>query len=121
MHFYCFGDIVQNQWLHCFRAILEEVALVFDDFAGHFHQGFVAALQAFQKPACLLQVVSQEGVVRAVVSPLDQAGVAAVDADARRNVRIEFHPPAPILLADKNVRNDIFCSVCSHSLAGKGL
>ena len=78
-----FGNIVQYQWLHGFFALLQETALVLNDLRSNLHQGFVAALQALDEPACLLQVIAQIGVVVTGVGATYHRRVLAVDPDFR--------------------------------------
>ncbi len=66
------------------------------DAGGHFEQGLVAALQALQEPARLLEMIAQEGVVRAVVRALHEPRVVGVDSQSRRCVGVELHQPAPL-------------------------
>ena len=66
---------------------------MFYDFAGDLHQGLIPALEALEKPASLLQVISQVGVVRAAIRALDQAGIIVVYPQFRGDVRIEFGLP----------------------------
>ena len=47
------------------EAIFEEATLMLDDVGCYFQQRFIAAHQAFDEPASLLQVVFQIGVVTA--------------------------------------------------------
>ena len=67
----------------------------------------MAALQAFEEPAGLGQVVAQKDVVPAVVGPLHQARVAGIDAQPRQGVGIQLHPPAPVDLLDHHVGHDV--------------
>ena len=107
MHVHCLRDVVQHQGLHRLLAIGQEVLLHFDDLGGHLEQGVVAALQAFEEPAGLGQIVAQKDVVRAVVGALHQARIARVDAQPGQGIGVQFHPPAPVDLLDHHFGNDV--------------
>ncbi|MNE42825.1 hypothetical protein D3C80_1369740 [compost metagenome] len=98
---------MQYQGLHGFIAKIEEAALVLDDLGGDLHQGFIAALQALDEPARLLQLVAHEGVVGAGIGTAHQAGVLRVDAQARHGFLIEFDQPAVVVLAHDDIGHDV--------------
>ncbi|MCY1414672.1 hypothetical protein D9M71_301290 [compost metagenome] len=83
VHAHGFGNVMQHKRLHGFIAKVQEAALVLDNLGGDLHQGLVAALQALDEPACLLQLIAHEGVVGAGVGAAHEAGVLRVDAQAR--------------------------------------
>ncbi|MNI39846.1 hypothetical protein D3C85_1184320 [compost metagenome] len=103
-----FSDVVQNQRLHGFVAVLQKTALMLDDLGSYFHQGFVAALQALDEPAGFLQLIAHEGVVGAGVGATDETGVLGVDAQARYRFLIQLDQPALVVLAHDDVRDNVF-------------
>ena len=121
MHLHQFGYLVQDQGLHGLGTVFEEVALMLHDPGGHFHQCFIAAVQALEEPACLLQVIPQIGVVGAAVGPFDEAGIIAVDTQFWRDIGVELHHPAAVFLADKHVGYHILGTVLTHRLARVGV
>ena len=106
VHADCFSDVVQYQRLHRFVSIVEKILLVLNNLVGDLQQGFVAALQAFDKPACFLQALAQKSVV-AVLAPGSKRRVIGIHPDARCSFRIQLHAPAAVVLADKYVRYDV--------------
>ena len=58
MHVHGRGDIAQHQRNHGLVSPVEKGLLAFDDGGRDFEQGFVAAVQAFDEPARLLQVIA---------------------------------------------------------------
>ena len=79
MHVHGFSNVMQYHWPHGFFTFFEEVLLARDDFTGDLQEGFIAAEDAFNKPAGFLKVTFQVCVVRAVISPFDQIGVAVIN------------------------------------------
>ena len=58
---------MKHQRLHPFITFFKEVYLEFNDFGCDFEQSVIATLQTFDKPACFLQVIFEEGVVSTAV------------------------------------------------------
>ena len=54
VHAYGLGNVVQYQRFHGFITIFQKSSLMLDYASRHFHQSFIPALQAFQKPARFL-------------------------------------------------------------------
>ncbi|MND78441.1 hypothetical protein D3C81_1563220 [compost metagenome] len=107
VHAYRLGDVMQDQRLHCFVAVIEEAALMLDDLGGDLHQGFVAALQALDEPAGFLQLIAHEGVVGAGVSTADKPGVLRIDPQTRHSLLVELDQPAIAVLAYDHVRHHV--------------
>jgi hypothetical protein len=118
VHLERLGDVAQNQRFHRLFAVLEEVTLDLDDARGHPQQGVVAALQALDEPARLLQVVLHGHVVGTVVGAPYQVGVLGVDPQPRRGLRVEFDPPLVVVLVDEDVGLDVAGRLRRHAGAG---
>ena len=80
VHLDLFGDTAQHHGFHGLLAVVEEGMLAPDDAVGDLEQGFMPALQALEKPACLLEVVAHVVVVPGIGRTLHHAGVKRVDA-----------------------------------------
>ncbi|MNI29299.1 hypothetical protein D3C73_831140 [compost metagenome] len=98
---------MQDQRLHGFVAVLQKAALMLDDLGGNLHQGFIAALQALDEPAGLLQLIAHEGIVGAGVGAAHETGVLGIDPQPWHRLLIELHQPALVVLAHDDVRNDV--------------
>ncbi len=108
MHADCFGNVMQHQRLHGFVTVFEKAALMLDDLGGDFHQGFIAALQALDEPASLLQLITHEGVVSAGIGTAHETGILGVDPQAWHRFLVQLHQPALVVLAHDHVGNDVF-------------
>ena len=107
MHADDFGDVVQHQRLHRLGAVREEGTLPVDDGARHFEQGLVAADQALDEPARLLQLVLQVFVVGRGGAAADELLVLVVDAEARRGAGCQIGAPYAADLLDRDIRRDV--------------
>jgi len=103
MHIQCLCNGAQYQWLHRLISMLEEFLLQFDNISGNFQQGLIAALQALDEPACLLQVIFESGVIRAAVCPSDKTCIASIYPYPGRCARIQADLPVTIELSNEYI------------------
>ena len=107
MHADRVGNVRKHQRLHGFGAVVEEAPLVLDDAGGDLEQRLVPGLDALQKPARFLKIVLQELIVGRGIRASHHRGVIGVDAQAWRRLAVQLHQPAPFVLANHHVRNDV--------------
>ena len=65
-------------------------------------------MQAFDKPACFLQLVAHKGVVGAGIGSAYETGVLRVHPQARYGLLVKLDQPALVVLAHDHVRYDVF-------------
>lgn len=110
MHLQGLGDIAQDQRLHGNLTMLEKPLLAHDDGLGDPQQGVVPAVQALQEPARLLQLIAHKRAITRIGDLPHHARIEIVDANARRNLRVQVHAPAIAVMADIDIRHHIFRS-----------
>jgi len=81
--------------------MIEELSLLVNDGLGDAQDGVEALLDVADQPARFLQLAAEPARLSAVL--LQQAGVQAVDAQARHGVLVQAHRPAAAQLAHDHV------------------
>jgi len=104
MHADGFGDIMHDQRLHGFIAVLEKILLVLDDTGGYLEQGFVADFEAANQPARFLKL-DLEGVIFSAAT--ERSGIQIVDSEPRSQRAVQLDGPVSVDFANEDVGHDV--------------
>ena len=105
MHADGFGNITQNERLHCLVAEFKKFVLAVHNTRCDLHQRFVANFQAAHEPTCFLQLQAKSGVI-SIAS--EQLGVLLIDGQFGYARRANFYLPAVIYFSYEYVRDNVF-------------
>jgi hypothetical protein len=95
--------------------------LTVHDRARDLEQSVVAAFDALDEPARLLQLILEIFILYARIAAVDHAFVLAVDVKSRREVGVEFRAPHAFVLLDDHVGHDVTRGRRLHCRAGTGI
>ncbi len=98
---------------------MEIILLARNDLARHARQGVIACLDAANQPACFLQLRLQRFAFLAALS--QQAEVALVDGELRRDRGIQDNIPAIVVVNQQQVRHHVIGAAVADAIAGAGV